>query len=332
MMHRKATPKGQMSNSGMGPAISHLPIQLKLLFEPRPPLEFKAPLIKRKLPPYTGICQYISEFETTDPPARVFQETPIERKEKMKVQRHAKAQEVIETQLKDWDPQSGDHKTEDAYKTLFVGRISIEATEKQLVREMERFGPVKKVRMVEDHEGKPRGYAFVEFEDEADLKSAFKNADAKKIEGRRIVVDVERGRTVRDWKPRRLGGGIGDTRKGGEDVNVKYSGRDPISSYGRSSDYSQNYSSSSRRTSTGGDSNNRYGGSSNSSRSDRYGSSRGSGEHRGDYRSSSRKRSRSRDRGNSYSSSSSYRRVGEKDDGHRDRRQSSSSSYGNNRY
>lgn len=226
MMHRKATPKGQMSNSGMGPAISHLPIQLKLLFEPRAPLEFKPPLIKRKLRPYTGLSAYTSEFETTDPPTRVCQETPAERKEKLKSQRQAKAQAVIETQLKDWDPHtSADHKTEDAYKTLFIGRVSIEATEKQLVREMERFGPVKKLRMVEDREGKPRGYAFVEFEDEADLKAAFKHADAKKIEGRRIVVDVERGRTVRGWKPRRLGGGIGDTRKGGDDVNVKYSGR-----------------------------------------------------------------------------------------------------------
>ena len=29
--------------------------------------------------------------------------------------------------------------------------------------------------------------------------------DGKKIDGRRIVVDVERGRTVKSWRPRRLG-------------------------------------------------------------------------------------------------------------------------------
>ena len=29
-----------------------------------------------------------------------------------------------------------------------------------------------------------------------------------KLEGDRIVVDVERGRTVKDWVPRRLGGGV----------------------------------------------------------------------------------------------------------------------------
>lgn len=38
-------------------------------------------------------------------------------------------------------------------------------------------------------------------------------------------MDVERGRTVKGWKPRRLGGGLGSTRAGGEDVNQKWSGR-----------------------------------------------------------------------------------------------------------
>ena len=44
--------------------------------------------------------------------------------------------------------------------------------------------------------GQPRGYAFVEFEKETDMTEAYKRADAKKLDGRRIVVDVERGRYV----------------------------------------------------------------------------------------------------------------------------------------
>lgn len=118
-----------------------------------------------------------------------------------------------------------DRKTEDAYKTLFVGRISYETTEKQLRHEFEQFGAVKHIRLVEDEEGKSRGYAFIEYEHEADLKAAYKYADGKKIDGRRVVVDVERGRTVHEWRPRKFGGGIGETRKGGPGANVKYSGR-----------------------------------------------------------------------------------------------------------
>jgi len=39
-------------------------------------------------------------------------------------------------------------------------------------------------------------------------------------------VDVERARTVKGWLPRRLGGGLGGTRRGGPDVNVRHSGRE----------------------------------------------------------------------------------------------------------
>ena len=46
---------------------------------------------------------------------------------------------------------------------------------------------------------KPKGYAFIEYEHKNDMKSAYKAGDGKKVEGRRISVDVERGRTVPGW-------------------------------------------------------------------------------------------------------------------------------------
>uniref|UniRef100_A0A914ZRT4 RRM domain-containing protein n=1 Tax=Parascaris univalens TaxID=6257 RepID=A0A914ZRT4_PARUN len=45
------------------------------------------------------------------------------------------------------------------------------------------------------------------------LSEAYKKADGMKIDGRRVVVDYERGRTQKSWLPRRLGGGKGDTRR-----------------------------------------------------------------------------------------------------------------------
>merc|ERR1712117_864158 len=83
------------------------------------------------------------------------------------------------------------------------------------------------IHLVQDsNTGKPRGYAFIEYEHEKDMHSAYKHADGKKIDGRRVLVDVERGRTVKGWLPRRLGGGLGGTRRGGADVNVRHSGRE----------------------------------------------------------------------------------------------------------
>ena len=51
-----------------------------------------------------------------------------------------------------------------------------------------------------------------EYEHEEDMKRAYRAVDGMKIENREVVVDVERGHTVPDWLPRRLGGGLGGTR------------------------------------------------------------------------------------------------------------------------
>lgn len=37
------------------------------------------------------------------------------------------------------------------------------------------------------------------------VSAAYKKADGTKIDGRRVVVDYERGRTQKTWLPRRLG-------------------------------------------------------------------------------------------------------------------------------
>merc|ERR1719258_979188 len=113
-----------------------------------------------------------------------------------------------------YDPHADSNAAGDPFKTLFVARISYDTTEKKMKREFEVFGAIKKVRMVYDQKGKPRGYAFIEFDHERDLKNAYKQGDGKKIDGRRVMVDVERGRTVEGWLPRRLGGGRGPGRQG----------------------------------------------------------------------------------------------------------------------
>lgn len=46
-----------------------------------------------------------------------------------------------------------------------------------------------------------------------DTTAAYKNAEGLKLLNKRLLIDVERGRTVKDWKPRRLGGGLGGRPK-----------------------------------------------------------------------------------------------------------------------
>jgi RNA recognition motif-containing protein len=38
----------------------------------------------------------------------------------------------------------------------------------------EQYGPIKTIKMVVDKEDKPRGFAFIEFEREEDMTSAYK--------------------------------------------------------------------------------------------------------------------------------------------------------------
>lgn len=153
----------------------------------------------------------------------------MERKRREKIERR---QQEVETELKMWDPHNDPNAQGDAFKTLFVARVNYDTTESKLRREFEVYGPIKRIHMVySKRSGKPRGYAFIEYEHERDMHSAYKHADGKKIDGRRVLVDVERGRTVKGWRPRRLGGGLGGTRRGGADVNIRHSGRDDTSRY-----------------------------------------------------------------------------------------------------
>ena len=42
---------------------------------------------------------------------------------------------------------------------------------------------------------------------------ALERGNGRRVDGARVVVDYERGRTKTDWIPRRLGGGKGDKRR-----------------------------------------------------------------------------------------------------------------------
>ncbi|XP_048847263.1 U1 small nuclear ribonucleoprotein 70 kDa-like [Brienomyrus brachyistius] len=215
-----------------------LPPNLLALFTPRDPIPFlpqlqKLPHEKQHNQPYCGIASFIKHFEDprdAPPPTRA--ETREERLERKRREKMERRQGVMDGELKLWDPHNDPNAQGDAFKTLFVARVNHDTTESKLRREFEAYGPVKRIYIVYNKKtAKPRGYAFIEYEHERDMHSAYKHADGKKIDGRRVLVDVERGRTVKGWRPRRLGGGLGGTRRGGADVNIKHSGRDDASRY-----------------------------------------------------------------------------------------------------
>ena len=68
------------------------------------------------------------------------------------------------------------------------------------------------MRIVRNIEGKSRGYGFVEFDSKEDFAVAYKSANYRKIDGSKIIVDYERGRTMLSWRPRHFGVGRGYVR------------------------------------------------------------------------------------------------------------------------
>lgn len=202
----------------MSSAVAHaLPPSILALFSPRVPLDHKTPPNKRKCLGYTGISQLISEFEDPDrTPAKPELESVAQHRMRVATLKLEAASSNVERAAEGYDPSSDDKVKDlgsDPYKTLFVARLSYETTTNTLKKAFEQFGTVKSCTVVHDSvTNTPRGYAFIEFDHERDMKTAYKQGDGKKIDGRRVLVDVERGRTVRNWRPRRLGGGLGSSR------------------------------------------------------------------------------------------------------------------------
>lgn len=113
---------------------------------------------------------------------------------------------------------------EDPYCTLFVGRLSQLTTEETLRKAMSKYGTVKNLRLVRHIvTGASRGYAFVEYESEREMRRAYEKAHHSVIDDSEILVDYNRQQLMPGWIPRRLGGGLGGKKESGQ---LRFGGRE----------------------------------------------------------------------------------------------------------
>ena len=107
--------------------------------------------------------------------------------------------------------------TGNPHKTIFVGRLNHKTSEATLKQIFSTFGEIEKVSLVRDIvTGFSKGYAFVEYKDTRSMNRAYDDGDKLNIDGNCILVDYEFGRTMKGWKPRRLGGGFGGKKESGQ--------------------------------------------------------------------------------------------------------------------
>ncbi|CAN6211256.1 unnamed protein product [Urochloa humidicola] len=123
-----------------------------------------------------------------------------------------------------YDPFGDPKATGDPYCTVFVGRLSRQTDDDTLRKAMSRYGSVKSMRLVRDIvTGASRGYAFVEYETDREMRRAYQDAHHSIIDGSEVIVDYYRQQLMPGWIPRRLGGGLGGRKESGQ---LRFGGRE----------------------------------------------------------------------------------------------------------
>ena len=97
---------------------------------------------------------------------------------------------------------------------IFVGNLSFQTTQEDLLATFSQFGNVERVNIVTDRDtGQPRGFAFVEMSNAQDAQTAIAQLNGAELNGRALNVNEARP------KPTGSGGrggfGGGDRRGGG---------------------------------------------------------------------------------------------------------------------
>lgn len=219
---------------------SKYPQDVADLFKPGPPLQYKKPtdyykssknFTDLKLSPLSKLLKkgkesnnsildnYLNQFPTGTENLHL---KPIQ---KIKNDNIKKFNE-IEYSLQLWDPNNDPNiKNTDPFKTIFIGRLPYDITEIELQKTFSKFGEIEKIRIVKDKiTKKSKGYAFILFTDPNSSKIAIREIGVHRgveINGRICIVDIERGRTIKFFKPRRFGGGLGgrDSSRLSSDTN-----------------------------------------------------------------------------------------------------------------
>jgi U1 small nuclear ribonucleoprotein len=160
---------------------AQLPHNLLQLFAPRPPLRYLpandyAPE-DRRTKHIDGVAQYLpqlkEEFGNYKPT-----ESWLEKKDREKLEKDAQQKWHLDEGFKQlFNPSEDTNVRGDPYKTLFISRLSYDTETKDIEREFARFGALERVRVIVNtgdadpkKKGKPRGYAFVVFDRERDMK------------------------------------------------------------------------------------------------------------------------------------------------------------------
>jgi len=98
---------------------------------------------------------------------------------------------------------------------IYVGNMAFSTTEQDLNSAFAAYGKVGSVRLATDRDtGRPRGFAFVEMNNDSEAQAAISGLNGRSLDGREIVVNEAKPREERSGSGSGSGNG-GFKRQGG---------------------------------------------------------------------------------------------------------------------
>jgi RNA recognition motif-containing protein len=80
---------------------------------------------------------------------------------------------------------------------IYVGNLSLEATEEDLTQAFQAFGKVTSATVIKDRlTGKSKGFGFVEMPDNVEAQAAINGLNGKELKGRMLSVNEARPRSA----------------------------------------------------------------------------------------------------------------------------------------
>lgn len=181
-----------------------LPPNLLALFAPRPALRYLPPSDHAQEDRHTnnisGVGQYLQAFKEYED-EYVPSESWLQKRDRARLEKKEAHTKLITEGFKgDYKPSDDSQIKGDAFKTLFISRLSYDTETKDLEREFGRFGPIERVLLTQlslcrawhltcrsqirivtnaqaeekaSKKKRNRGYAFVVYEREKDMKGNF---------------------------------------------------------------------------------------------------------------------------------------------------------------
>jgi cold-inducible RNA-binding protein len=83
-------------------------------------------------------------------------------------------------------------------KNVFVGNMHVSTTETDLRKAFEAYGTVEQVSIITDRDsGRPRGFAFVEMENDKEAQAALAGLHGSTLSGNALTVSEAKPKIVR---------------------------------------------------------------------------------------------------------------------------------------